>query len=117
MKINIGTPRKDGNVYFIENDSSYEDGKEFIAFRFNNINTEKVRNQKFIWKKGHREDKNSVSKNNLKSKSQIMPYKKDSKPAQNKKVGESFVIENVKLKKAKEIKLQATNSKSQPYEL
>ena len=51
MKINIGTPMKDGNVYFIDNGSTDEDGKEFEAFQLNNVNTEKDQDQKFIWKK------------------------------------------------------------------
>ena len=108
MKINIGTPMKDGNVYFIDNGSTDEDGKEFEAFHLNNVNTEKDQDQKFIWKEGRWEDKIPVSKNNLKLNYLINAEKKDNKQAQHPKDGGSFLIENIKLMKAKEIKLQPT---------
>ena len=41
IKINIGTPMRDGNVYLIENE----------AFHLKNVNTEKDQDQKFISKK------------------------------------------------------------------
>ena len=58
MKINIGAPMTDGNVYLIENE----------AFHLKNVNTEKDQDQKFIWKKGRWEDKIPVSKKQSKIK-------------------------------------------------
>ena len=90
MKINIGTPIKDGNVYFIENVSTDQDRKEFGALHLNNANTEKDQDQKFIWEKRRWEDKIPFSKNDLKFNYLINAEKKDNKQAQHPKDGESF---------------------------
>ena len=74
MKIKIGTPMKNGNVYLFGGDSTVKEGKQQEAY---NLNFEKGQDQQFIWKKDGLKDKISVSKNNQRLNSLIMADKKD----------------------------------------